>query len=44
MRNGIRIKMECFTDGGECDEKWYPDKDYHTMYMAEIVKVLRKKA
>ena len=35
---------ECFTDGGECDEKWYPDKDYHTMYMAEIVKVLRKKA
>ena len=34
---------ECFTDGGECDEKWYPDKDYHTMYMAEIVKVLRRK-
>ena len=33
---------ECFTDGGECGGKWYPDKDYHTMYMAEIVKVLRK--
>ena len=24
----------------ENDEKWYPDKDYHTMYMGEIVKVL----
>lgn len=23
-------------------EKWYPDHDYHTMYMAEIVKVLVK--
>ena len=22
------------------DEKWYPAKDYHVMYMAEIVKVL----
>lgn len=32
---------ECFTDQ-ECDEKWYPQKDYHTMYMAEIVKVLVK--
>ncbi|HJA12348.1 MAG TPA: flavin reductase [Candidatus Mediterraneibacter merdipullorum] len=36
------MKPECFTDGGGCDGKWYPDKDYHTMYMAEIVKVLRK--
>lgn len=25
------------------DEKMYPDKDYHTMYIAEIVKVLVKK-
>lgn len=33
---------ECFVDGGACDEKWYPDKDYHTMYMAEILKVLRR--
>ena len=32
---------ECFIDG-ECDTKWYPEKDYHTMYMAEIVKVLKK--
>lgn len=32
---------ECFIDS-ECDTKWYPDKDYHTMYIAEIVKVLKK--
>lgn len=24
------------------DAKWYPGKDYHTMYMAEILKVLVK--
>ena len=32
---------ECF-DEKENDEKWYPSKDYHMMYMAEIVKVLKK--
>ena len=32
---------ECFIDT-ECDTKWYPEKDYHTMYIAEIVKVLKK--
>ena len=26
----------------ENDAKWYPDKDYHTMYIAEIEKVLVK--
>lgn len=25
-----------------CDEKWYADGDYHTMYMAEIERVLVK--
>lgn len=30
---------ECFLNG-ELDEKWYPGKDYHTMYIAEIEKVL----
>lgn len=35
------MKPECFIDA-ECDTKWYPDKDYHIMYMAEIVKVLVK--
>ena len=29
----------CFIDKS-CDEKWYPEKDYHTMYIAEIEKVL----
>ncbi len=32
---------ECFIDR-EPDEKWYPEKDYHTMYIAEIVKALKK--
>lgn len=30
---------ECFLNG-ELDAKWYPGKDYHTMYIAEIEKVL----
>lgn len=25
----------------ENDEKWYPNHDYHTMYIAEIVKILK---
>lgn len=29
----------CFIDKS-CDEKWYPQKDYHTMYIVEIEKVL----
>ena len=33
------MKPECFTVDGP-DEKWYPGKDYHTMYMGEIVKIL----
>ena len=32
---------ECFIET-ECDTKWYPAKDYHTMYIAEIEKVLVK--
>ncbi len=32
---------ECFIEK-ECDSKWYPQKDYHIMYMAEIVKVYVK--
>lgn len=35
------MKPECF-DEKENDTKWYPDKDYHTMYIAEIEKVLVK--
>lgn len=29
-------------DQKENDEKWYPQKDYHTMYISEILKVLVK--
>lgn len=29
-------------DVKENDEKWYPNKDYHIMYISEIVKVLVK--
>jgi len=34
-------RPECFLEE-EPDKKWYPDKDYHTMYIAEIEKVLIK--
>ena len=33
---------ECFTQPGLTD-KWYPDKDYHRMYIGEIVEAYRKK-
>ncbi len=29
-------------DVQENDARWYPDHDYHTFYMAEIVKVLKR--
>lgn len=35
------MKPECFVDK-DCDAKWYPDKDYHTMYVMEIEKLLVK--
>jgi len=35
------IRPECF-DASENDEKWYPNKDYHTAYIAEVVKVFVK--
>lgn len=37
------IKPELF-DAKENNGKWYPEKDYHTMYIAEVVKVLVKEA
>lgn len=36
-----KMGPEHFTVEG-IDEKWYPEKDYHVMYMAEIEKVLVK--
>lgn len=35
------FKPECFIDTN-LDEKWYPNKDYHTLYIAEIEKILIK--
>lgn len=34
------MKPEYFIDKTS-DEKWYPQKDYHTLYIAEIKKVLK---
>ena len=31
-----------FVDGGEIDAKHYPGKDYHRMFIGEVVEVLRK--
>ena len=36
-----RIGRVHFTDE-ECDTRWYPQKDYHTMYISEVLKVLVK--
>ncbi|MGM9521186.1 MAG: flavin reductase family protein [Oscillospiraceae bacterium] len=35
------IKPENFTDK-TLDEKWYPEKDYHKVYVGEILEVLKK--
>ena len=35
------FKPECFVSG-ELDNEWYSEKDHHTLYIAEIVKVLKK--
>lgn len=34
-----KMQPDCFLDEA-CREKWYPDKDYHTLYIAEIDKIL----
>lgn len=33
------LKPECFI-ANELDKKWYPEKDYHTLYIAEVKKIL----
>lgn len=35
------FQPECFLEAG-IDKKMYPEKDYHTLYIAEIVKILIK--
>lgn len=34
-------RPECFQDA-ELDGKWYPNQDYHTMYVCEIEKILQR--
>lgn len=34
-----KYEKDCFLDASVC-EKWYPGNDFHTMYIAEIEKVL----
>lgn len=36
------FKSDCFI-ATELEEKWYPEKDYHTLYIAEIEKIIIKK-
>lgn len=35
------LKEECFIDKGIIDQ-WYPERDYHIMYVVEIEKILEK--
>lgn len=35
------IKPECFLNTSY-DDKWYPQKDYHTMYIAKIKSIYKK--
>lgn len=36
------LSPKCFLDN-TLDTKWYPQKDYHTMYVSEIVKIFSSK-
>ena len=36
-----KLSEECFIDR-ECDEKWYPERVYHMMYVCEIIEARRK--
>ena len=38
---GILLAVQTITSFA-ADGKWYPEKDYHTVYIAEITKVLVK--
>lgn len=39
---GQYLDPKCFLEDG-IDERWYPEKDYHMLYMAEIKNVLVRK-
>mgnify|MGYP003363667220 CR=1 FL=1 len=36
------VDPACFLPGTSCDADWYPQKDYHTQYVAEIEAVYEK--
>jgi len=36
-----KFKPECFIEE-ELKDKWYPEEDYHTLYIGEVVKILVK--
>lgn len=36
-----KLEPGCFLDAAQ-DKKWYPQQDYHTMYIGEITKILEK--
>ncbi len=36
-----KLEPQCFIAEG-IDGRWYPQKDYHTLYIAEITNVLVK--
>ena len=37
-----RLNPEGFAPDANCDERWYPEKDYHEMYIATIEQVFVK--
>ena len=39
--SATKISPDQFIDAG-IDDAWYKDKDYHTMYVAEVTEVLAR--
>ena len=35
------MRPQCFIDTA-AREKWYPEQDFHTLYIAEVEKILLK--
>ncbi len=33
------LREDCLTDDGSIDKRWYPEHDYHTLYIGEIEKI-----
>ena len=39
---GCEVFVNYAGNDKKAEEKWYPQKDYHTMYIAEVEKILIK--